>query len=58
MDATYLRGEKDYAPAWAMGELTLPVKSVPYEILGCVPQVIGKHDSYARGYRFVNIENY
>tara|TARA_B100001778_G_C18564575_1_gene619430 strand:- start:145 stop:1278 length:1134 start_codon:yes stop_codon:yes gene_type:complete len=58
LDASYLMVEKDYAPGWTMGELKLPVKSVPYKILGCIPQVIGKHDSYARGYRFVNIENY
>ena len=58
LDASYLMVEKDYAPGWPLGELKLPVKSVPYKILGCIPQVIGKHESYARGYRFVPIANY
>lgn len=56
--ASYLMVEKDYAPGWPMGELKLPVKSVPYKILGCLPQVVGKHESYERGHRFVPIENY
>jgi len=34
------------------------IKSFPYKILGCMPQVVGKHESYDRGYRFVPIENY
>ena len=58
LNASYLMVEKDYAPDWQFGELKLPVKSVPYKILGCIPQVIGKHESYARGYRFVPIANY
>ena len=58
LDASYLMVEKDYAPDWPMGELKLPVKSVPYKILGCMPQVVGRHESYAKGYRFVKIENY
>lgn len=58
LNASYLMVEKDYAPGWPMGELKLPVKAVPYKILGCIPQVVGKHDSYANGYRFVSIENY
>jgi len=58
LDSSYLMVEKDYAPGWTMGELKLPVKSVPYKILGCVPQVIGKHDSYYKGNRFVKIEDY
>tara|TARA_B100000902_G_C27221943_1_gene870142 strand:+ start:218 stop:1288 length:1071 start_codon:yes stop_codon:yes gene_type:complete len=58
LTSSYLMVEKDYAPDWMMGELKLPVKSIPYKILGCIPQVIGKHESYDRGYRFVPIENY
>jgi hypothetical protein len=58
LEASFLMVEKDYAPGWPMGELKLPVKSVPYNILGCIPQVVGKHESYERGYRFVPIENY
>jgi len=58
LDASYLMVEKDYAPGWPMGELRLPVKTVPYKMLGCVPQVVGKHESYTKGYRFVQIENY
>ncbi len=58
VDTSYLMVEKDYAPGWPMGELKLPVKTVPYKIIGCVPQVVGKHESYERGFRFVDIENY
>ena len=58
VDTSYLMVEKDYSPGWPMGELKLPVKTVPYKIIGCVPQVVGKHESYERGFRFVDIENY
>ena len=52
LQASYLMVEKDYRP------IQLPVKNQPYELLGCVPQVIGKHDAYKKGYRFVPIDQY
>jgi len=58
LDASYLMVEKDYAPGWTMGELKLPVKTVPYKIIGCVPQVVGKHESYYKGHRFVQIKDF
>lgn len=51
LDASYLMVGKDYG-------LNFPVKSVPYKILGCIPQVVGKHDSYEKSFTFVSIENY
>lgn len=53
LDASYLMVEKDYAPV-----LNVPVKTEPYKILGCIPQVVGKHESYAYGYTFVPVEKY
>ena len=50
--------EKDYAPGWPLGELKLPVKSKPFELLGCIPQIIGKHDAYRKSYRLVDIDKY
>ena len=44
--------EKDYVP------IQLPVKSKPFELVGCVPQVIKKHDAYRKSYRFVSIDDY
>jgi len=52
LDASYLMVEKDYVP------IQLPVKSKPFELVGCVPQVIKKHDAYRKSYRFVSIEDY
>ena len=51
LDASYLMVGTDYG-------LTFPVKEIPYSIVGCIPQVVGKHETYARGYRFVDIKNY
>jgi len=51
LDASYLMVGKDYG-------LTFPVKEIPYFIVGCIPQVVGKHDTYTKGYRFVDIKNY
>ena len=58
LDASYLMVEKDYAPGWPLGELKLPVKSKPFELLGCIPQIIGKHDAYRKSYRLVDIDKY
>lgn len=51
LNASYLMVGKDYG-------LTFPVKSTPFKILGCIPQVVGKHESYAHAYRFVSIKDY
>ena len=53
LNASYLMVEKDYAPV-----LNVPVKTEPYKILGCIPQVLGKHDRYKNGHRFVPIKDY
>lgn len=53
LDASYLMVEKDYAPL-----LNLPVKSTPYKIVGCIGQIIGKHTTYFKGHRFVDISKY
>jgi hypothetical protein len=58
LESSYMMVERDYASDWPMGELKLPVKTVPYEIYGCIPQIVGKHDSYRNSKRFVDIENY
>ena len=50
--------EKDYAPGWPLGELQLPVKTKPFELLGCIPQIIGKLDGYRKGCRLVPIDSY
>lgn len=51
IDASYLMVGKDYG-------LTFPVKTIPYTILGCIPQVVGKHEGYVKGHRFVQIKDY
>jgi hypothetical protein len=53
LDSSYLMVEKDYSPV-----LNLPVKTVPFEILGCVPQVIGKHDKYMKSSQLVPVQDY
>ena len=58
LESSYSMVERDYASDWPMGELKLPVKTVPYEIYGCIPQIVGKHDSYRNSKRFLDIENY
>lgn len=58
LETSYMMVERDYASDWPMGELKLPVKTVPYEIYGCIPQIVGKHDSYRNRKRLVDIENY
>jgi len=58
LDASYLMVEKDYAPTWSMGNLELPVKNVPYICYRTIPQIIGKHDSARKGYRFIDIDKY
>lgn len=58
LESSYLMVEKDYAPTWPMGNLELPVKSVPYICYRTLPQVIGKHDSARKGYRFIEIDKY
>jgi hypothetical protein len=58
LESSYLMVEKDYAPTWPMGNLELPVKNVPYICYRTLPQIIGKHDSAKKGYRFIEIDNY
>jgi hypothetical protein len=58
LESSYLMVEKDYAPTWPMGNLELPVKNVPYLCYRTIPQVIGKHDSARKGYRFIDIDKY
>jgi hypothetical protein len=58
LESSYLMVEKDYAPTWPMGNLELPVKNVPYYCYRTIPQLIGKHDSARKGYRFVEIDKY
>ena len=41
-----------------LGVPSIPVKSKPFELLGCIPQVIGKHDAYRKSYRLVDIDKY
>lgn len=58
LESSYLMVEKDYAPTWPMGNLELPVKNVPYYCYRTIPQVIGRHDSLRKNYRFVEIDKY
>lgn len=58
LESSYLMVEKDYAPTWSMGNLELPVKDVPYICHRTLPQIIGKHDSARKGYRFIEIDKY
>ena len=58
LESSYLMVEKDYAPTWSMGNLERPVKNVPYICYRTLPQIIGKHDSAKKGYRFIEIDNY
>jgi hypothetical protein len=58
LESSYLMVERDYASDWPMGKLSLPVKSIPYKIVGCIPQVSGKHDRYFKMKQFVSIEDY
>jgi hypothetical protein len=58
LESSYLMVEKDYASTWTMGNLELPVKTVPYFCYRAIPQVIGKHSSAYKGYRFIEIDKY
>lgn len=53
LESSYLMVEKDYAPV-----LNLPVKNIPYICNRTIPQIIGKHDSSRKGYRFIEIDRY
>ncbi len=52
LDASFLMVAKD------LGLPEIPVKCKPFELLGCIPQIIGKHDAYRKSYRLVNIDKY
>ena len=52
VDASFLMVAKD------LGVPEIPVKTQPYEILGCIPQIIGKHDAYRKGFRLVPVSSY
>ena len=52
LDASFLMVAKD------LGLPSIPVKSKPFELLGCIPQVIGKHDAYRKSYRLVDSDKY
>ena len=58
LDASFLMVQKDMQPTWPFGELELNPRKVPYEILGCVPQIIGGHDKYKKSHSFVPVEKY
>ena len=30
----------------------------PFELLGCIPQIVGAHDAYRKGHRLVPIDKY
>jgi len=51
LEASYLMVGKDYG-------LTFPVKEHPYTIVGCIPQVVGKHDGAYKAHRFIAIKDY
>ena len=52
VDASFLMVAKD------LGLPEIPVKTQPYELLGCIPQIIGAHDGYRKGHRLVPIDKY
>ena len=52
LEASFLMVAKD------LGLPEIPVKTQPYQLLGCVPQIIGKHDGYRKGSRLVPIDSY
>ena len=52
VEASFLMVAKD------LGLPQIPIKNQPYELLGCVPQIIGKHDGYEKSYRLVPIKDY
>ena len=52
LDASFLMVAKD------LGLPEIPVKCKPFELLGCIPQIIGKHDACRKSYRLVNIDKY
>ena len=52
LDASFLMVAKD------LGLPSIPVKFKPFEIVGCIPQIIGKHDAYRKSYRLVDIDKY
>ena len=58
LDASFLMVQKDMQPTWQFGELELVPQKVPYKIIGCVPQIIGRHDNYKKAYNFVPVEKY
>ena len=41
-----------------LGLPEIPVKTQPYELLGCIPQVYGAHDAYDKAYKLVPIDKY
>ena len=41
-----------------LGLPSIPVKSKPFELVGCIPQIIGLHDAYRKSYRLVKIDEY
>jgi len=52
LEASFLMVSKD------LGLPSIPVKSKPFELLGCIPQIIGKHDAYRKAYKLVDIDQY
>ena len=51
LEASYLMIGKDYG-------LSMNPRQKPYNIVGCIPQIIGGHDGAAKAYRFVPIKDY
>ena len=52
LEASYLMVSKDYEP------IQLPVKNAPYVCFRTIPQIVGKHNTAYKGYRFINIDQY
>ena len=51
VDASYLMVENEKGVEYK----THPA---PFELLGCIPQIIGLHDAYRKGHRLVSIDKY
>ena len=52
LDASFLMVAKD------LGVPSIPVKFKPFELVGCIPQIIGKHDAYRKAYKLVDVDKY
>ena len=51
VDASYLMVENEKGVEYK----THPA---PFELLGCIPQIVGLHDAFRKGHRLVSIDKY